>query len=142
MSGNRALTRRRALGLGGGAVVLGGVLAVVVLALYPTLDPDDAGRGLVLVGGLCSALLVSAGGQRVRRAPRDGLVRALVVFAVVSAVVGTVLVPLAAGGWTPVAVVGALAALALVALAVASRRWFPAGRPDQPATTGLPRVHG
>ncbi|MFC5140693.1 hypothetical protein ACFPK1_20830 [Actinomycetospora rhizophila] len=124
--------RRRALGLGGGAVVLGVVLGLTVLALYPTLDPDDVGRGFVLVSGLVTAALVGAGGQRVRslvRAPGEGrrVTRLLAVYAVISALVGVVLVPLAHGGWTPVLVVTLLGTLALGGLAVVVGR-----RPAQP----------
>ena len=124
--------RRRALGLGGGAVVLGVVLGLTVLALYPTLDPDDVGRGFVLVGGLVTAALVGAGGQRVRslfRAPSEGrrVARLLAVHAVISALVGVVLVPLAHGGWTPVLVVTLLGTLALGGLAVVVTRGFAPG---------------
>ncbi|MEJ2862437.1 hypothetical protein [Actinomycetospora flava] len=124
--------RRQALGLGGGAVVLGVVLGLVVLALYPTLDPADVGRGFVLVGGLVTAILVSAGGQRVRAVPRvpaRSVVRTLVAYAAISAAVGVVLVPLAHGGWTPVLVVTVLGSLALGALAVVVGRW--SGQPSQ-----------
>ncbi|MDD7941962.1 hypothetical protein PHK61_26455 [Actinomycetospora lutea] len=126
--------RRRALGLGGGAVVLAVVLGLAVLALYPTLDPDDVGRGFVLVGGLVTAALVGAGGQRVRslyRAPAGArrVARLLGVYAVLSAVVGAVLVPLAHGGWTPVLAVTILGSLALAALAVVVGRGFGARTP-------------
>lgn len=119
----RRLLGRRWLGLGGGAVVLGVVLGLAVLALYPTLDPDDAGRGLVLVGGLGTAALVGAGGQRVRalyRAPAQArrAARLLGLYAAISVVVGVVLVSLAHGGWTPVLVVTTLGTLALGALAL------------------------
>lgn len=122
----RTDVRRQALGVGGGAVVLSVVLGLAVLACYPTLDPANASRGFVLVGGLVTAALVGAGGQTVRGAHRvepRRLVRGLVAYAVVSAVVGVVLVALAAGGWTPVLVVTVLGSLVLVGLAVVVRGW-------------------
>ena len=121
--------RRQALGLGGGAVVLAVVLGLVVLALYPTLDPEDVGRGFVLVGGLATAALVGAGGQRVRAIPRvppRSVVRTLAVYVAISTAVGVVLVPLAHGGWTPVLVVTVLGSLALGALAVVVGLWSAA----------------
>ncbi|GAA4915678.1 hypothetical protein EV188_1114 [Actinomycetospora succinea] len=144
----RAMTRtvraspvnRQALGLGGGAVVLGVVLGLAVLALYPTLDPENVGRGFVLVGGLVTAILVSAGGQRVRSLHRPSgdvrrVVRTLVVYGVISTIVGVVVVPLAHGGWTPVLVLTIVGSLALGALAVVVDQWVTApsrGAADQP----------
>ena len=122
----RADVRRKALGVGGGAVVLGVVLGLAVLALYPTLDPANVSRGFVLVGGLLTASLVGAGGHAVRGAHRvepHRTVQALVAYAVISALVGVVLVALAAGGWTPVLVVTVLGTAALVGLAVTVHGW-------------------